>query len=150
VLLVSLVAVLSVLRGTPRTASGPRGIVELLVVDGTFGLYLGWVTIATVANVAAALTAAGFDGFGWPPDAWGVALLIVAGAISVGLAAWTRGRWAPSLALAWGIAWIGVSRLTGSLESGAVAVTAFAVAGVLLVATVALRVVGRRRTVAGD
>ena len=31
------------------------GLVDRVVVDGVFGLYLGWVAIATVANVAAVL-----------------------------------------------------------------------------------------------
>src|SRR3712207_5999999 len=48
-LLVVLVAVLRVCLAIP-----PRTRVEALLVDGTFGLYLGWVTIATIANVAAA------------------------------------------------------------------------------------------------
>ena len=34
------------------------GTGERLVVDGTFGLYFGWVAVATVANIAAALVAA--------------------------------------------------------------------------------------------
>ena len=33
------------------------GVPERVVVDGTFGLYLGWVAVATCANVTAALVA---------------------------------------------------------------------------------------------
>ena len=30
------------------------GVIDAIVTDGTIGLYLGWVTIATVANITAA------------------------------------------------------------------------------------------------
>lgn len=45
----------------------PKNVVDALVTDGTVGLYLGWVIVATAANVTAALVAAGFDGWGIPP-----------------------------------------------------------------------------------
>ena len=140
-LLASLIWVLAVVRRLrPVGVRRPGRVIEALLVDGVFGLYLGWLTIATVANTAAALTAAGFDGFGAPADAWGIGLLVVAGLLGLGLAVWSRGRSAFLVSLSWGIAWVGVSRLTGSLESVAVAVTAFIVAGVLAVALVVLAV----------
>ncbi len=40
-------------------ADRPRTRVEAVLVDGSIGLYLGWVSIATVANVAAALRSSG-------------------------------------------------------------------------------------------
>ncbi|WP_378145004.1 tryptophan-rich sensory protein [Cnuibacter sp. UC19_7] len=132
-LLVSLLWVLGVLRRRRPGAGRSAGPAQALLVDGVFGLYLGWVTIATVANIAAALTAAGFDGLGVAPEGWGIALLVVAGLLGVGLTVWSRGRMAALLSLSWGVAWIGVSRITGTLEAPAVAVSAFAVAGALVV-----------------
>ena len=63
VVIAALLAVLGLLfrRTTTRPAGG---LLERLVVDGTFGLYLGWVSVATCANVAAVLKGAGFEGFG--------------------------------------------------------------------------------------
>lgn len=122
---------------------------DAILFDGTTGLYLGWVMVATVANVTALLVAAGFDGFGWSPHAWGMALLVVATALGAALAIWDRGRLAPAVATAWGLAWIGVSRLTGTLESAPVGITALAAALVLLMIAVAVRVSGRGRTRAG-
>jgi hypothetical protein len=113
---------------------------DAVLLDGTIGLYLGWVMVATVANVAAWLTAAGFDGVGWSPHAWALALLAAVAVLGSSLALWSRGRLAPSLALAWGLTWIGVSRLTGDLPSAPVAVTAFAAAALVLLVTVAVRV----------
>ncbi len=43
----------------------------------TFGLYTGWVFIATVVNIAATLVKAKWNGFGIAPDTWaGIILLI--------------------------------------------------------------------------
>lgn len=35
-----------------------------------FSVYLGWITVATAANVAAALVSLGWDGFGLPQETW--------------------------------------------------------------------------------
>lgn len=40
----------------------PGGRIDAVIVDGTLGLYLGWVCVAVCANIAAALTVAGFTG----------------------------------------------------------------------------------------
>lgn len=119
---------------------------DAILFDGTTGLYLGWVMVATVANVTSLLVAAGFDGFGWSPHAWGMALVVVAAILGAALAIWDRGRLTPAIASAWGLAWIGVSRLTGTLESAPVAITAIAAAVVLLMIAVAVRVSGRGRS----
>lgn len=121
-------------------ASRPSNVIDAIVTDGTMGLYLGWVTIATVANVAAVLTAAGFDGFGLSPDLWGVVLIAGAGVIGVGLALYGRGRLAPAASLCWGIAWVAVGRLTGDLLSVPTAITSVLVVGVILLVTIAARI----------
>lgn len=121
---------------------------DAILFDGTVGLYLGWVMVATIANVTSLLVVAGFDGFGWSPHAWGIALVVVAAVLGAALAIWDRGRLAPAIASAWGLAWIGVSRLTGTLVSAPVAITAIAAAVLLLMIALAVRVGGRGRTVA--
>lgn len=121
-------------------ASRPKNLVEAIVTDGTVGLYLGWVTIATAANVAAVLAAAGFTGFGISADVWGVLVIAVAGLIGIGLALYGRGRLAPSASLCWGIAWVAVGRLTGDLESVPTAIAAIIVVAVILLVTVAARI----------
>lgn len=120
-------------------ASRPKNLVDSIVTDGTVGLYLGWVTIATAANVAAVLAAAGFTGFGISADVWGVLVIVVAGVIGIGLALYGRGRLAPSASLCWGIAWVAVGRLTGDLVSVPTAIAAILVVAVILLVTVAAR-----------
>ncbi|MEJ5228915.1 MAG: TspO/MBR family protein [Pseudothermotoga sp.] len=44
----------------------------------TFGLYAGWLFIATVANIALWLVSIQWKGFGISPEFWGVLILVVA------------------------------------------------------------------------
>lgn len=112
---------------------------EAIVVDGTLGLYLGWVCVATCANVSAALVSAGFDGFGINEDVWAVAVLAIVAAIGIWLAIKGRGRLAIAVAIAWGLVWIAVGRTTGSLESMTTAVAAVIAALIVISAAVLLR-----------
>lgn len=119
--------------------SRPSGVVEAIVTDGTFGLYLGWVCVATAANTAAVLTAAGFRGFGLGQDLWGVVVALVAGLVGVLLAVWGRGRLAPTASLAWGLTWVAVARLDGPLVSTPTAVAAVVAAAAAVVVTLVVR-----------
>lgn len=111
---------------------GHRSIAERIVVDGTFGLYLGWVTIASVANVAAATVSSGIEA-GELASQWIAAATLVAAAL-LGLYFFKRlgGRFAVAIALAWGIAWIAVGRLSDTPYSIVVGVTAILAALVVI------------------
>lgn len=133
-LLVLLARVFVILVGTPAS-----GVAERVVVDGTLGLYLGWVCVATVANVAAALTVSGFDG-GDAADWWAVGVLAVVAGIGVALAVRGRGRLAVAAAISWGLVWVAVARSQGEPGSAPAAAAALAAAVVVLGAAVFLRV----------
>ena len=78
------------------------------------GLHLGWVTLATVANIAAWLTGIAPESWADAATAWGLAVLAAVAVIGIGIA-WASGwRVAPGLALAWGLSWLAVGRLTVS------------------------------------
>jgi hypothetical protein len=127
----------------------PTGPVDAVVTDGTLGLYLGWVTIATAANAAAVLDAAGFRGFGISDDAWAVVVIAVAAAVGVLTAVRGRGRLAPAIGLTWGLAWVAVGRLAGELVSVPAAVAAIAAVLIVLGVALAMRLrslVGSSRT----
>ncbi len=49
----------------------------------TFGLYTGWLFIATVVNIAATLVKIKWDGFGLAQDVWAIIMLIVAGTLVI-------------------------------------------------------------------
>jgi hypothetical protein len=137
-LLVVLIWTFTILRRTPS-----RGVAEAILTDGTFGLYLGWVCVATAANTAAVLTAAGFRGFGLGQDPWGVVVAAVAGLVGVLIALWGRGRLAPMASVAWGLAWVAVARFDGPLVSVPTAVAAVVAAAAVVVVTVVARAPAR-------
>ncbi len=47
------------------------------VLQIPISIYLAWLTVATVANIAAALIAAGWNGFGISYEVWGLIMLLV-------------------------------------------------------------------------
>ena len=81
--------------------------IERLAVDLPFSIYLGWITVATIANVTALLNYWGWKGFGVSEEAWLVIVLAVALVIAT-LVALTRRDAAYLLVLAWAFAGIGV------------------------------------------
>ncbi len=133
-LLAVLVALMLTLLRLPAAST-----TDTVVMDGTAGLYLGWVCVATVANVAAVLADAGVRDLGLGAETWAVIILTVTAAIGVALAVRTRGRLAVAAALAWGLAWIAVARSTGEPASTPTAVAAGAAAAVVVGVTVAVR-----------
>lgn len=144
-IIVTLLAVLCRLFVILR-ASAPKNRVEAVVADGAIGLYLGWVIIATAANTAAVLLAAGFEGFGLAPDMWAVIVLAVAAAIGVALALWGGGRIAPALSLSWGISWVAIARLTDEPSSTVTGIAAIVAAAAVIIATAFARVRNERAT----
>ena len=123
----------------------PKNLVDTIVTNGTVGLYLGWVCVATAANITAALVATGFGGWGIDPEAWAVAVVAVAGLVGVALAIWDRGRIAPTLSLAWGLAWVAIARLTDAPASTATGIAAIVAVAAVIIATVAARVAAELR-----
>lgn len=134
-LVVLCLAFVAAVRSRRRTG----GVVDALLVDGVTGLHLGWVSLATVANAAAALTATGDPAWERAADAWGIAVLVVVGLVGAGIALATGGRVAPGIALAWGLSWVAVERATGAPESMPIAVTAAIVAAVVIALPLVLR-----------
>jgi hypothetical protein len=124
----------------------PRALAEALFTDGTIGLYLGWVAIATAANVTAALVASGFDGWGLPPEMWSVIVIEIAAIAIALLGVVSRGGLAPMLAASWGLAWVAVGRLSGEPYSIVTGVAAIIGIAIIVVSTLTARVLtGRDR-----
>jgi hypothetical protein len=86
-------------------------LVERLAVDLPFSIYLGWITVATIANVTALLSYWGWNGFGVSEETWLVITLAVALVVAT-LVAFTRRDVAYLLVLAWAFAGIGVKHST--------------------------------------
>jgi hypothetical protein len=59
---------------------------EYWSVDVMFSIYLGWITVATVANITDWLYYVGWDGFGIPAQTWAVIMLGVASLLGLAMA----------------------------------------------------------------
>lgn len=123
----------AVLTRDPRS-----GVVDSVLIDGVTGLHLGWVTLATVANTAAWLTTIVPPAWENAASAIGVAVLVVVALIGLAIAWRSDWRVAPALALAWGLSWLAVERLTGSPTSTPIAIAAIVVALLVLLPPAAI------------
>jgi hypothetical protein len=147
-LLAVLAAVLIALHTTPPTRA--ESWAEPVLTDGTFGACLGWVAVATCANLTAALTAPGgrtdLSAAGAVGGAVGggdvttaVAVLAAMAAAGVALARRLGGRLAVADAMIWGLAWIAVGRTTSEPRSLTTAVAAVAAAVIIAATTASAR-----------
>lgn len=116
-----------------RTVVEPgKGLLDSILIDGATGLHLGWVSLATVANVTAWLTVAGPEAWAEYGEALGVAVVVVVGVIGFAVAIISGWRVAPGLALAWGLSWLAVGRLSDEPYSAPIGITATVVAIVVI------------------
>ena len=73
----------------------------------TFSVYLGWITVATVANVTDVLDYLKWDRFGLAPESWMMLILVAVLAITAGVI-FTRRDLAYTLVVLWALAGISV------------------------------------------
>lgn len=103
-----------------------------------FSIYLGWITIATVANVTDLLWSLRWDGFGIAPEIWTVIMLAVGFALATAMA-FTRRDAAYTLVIVWAFAGIGVSQAAVPLVANAAWLLAALTAAVTLIAALPRR-----------
>jgi hypothetical protein len=77
-LLATLIAIYARIRGAEIAVSRP----DHWLVRIPFSIYLGWITVATVANACIVLYNAGWGGFGISPEVWAMLLVVVGLAIT--------------------------------------------------------------------
>lgn len=120
--------------------------VARLVVNASFGLFLGWSTIAAVGNVASALVRQGVPATGGPATV--ATVLTVAGVALVGVyfARRLAGMYGVAAGVLWGLAWLVVQRSGGTPQSLPVALAASAAAAVVA-AAFATTAPGRARAI---
>ncbi len=138
VIVAGLLAVLVAIVGR-LVAAPPATRAERVLVDGTFGLYAGWVSVATIANVAAALKDAGVTEGILGAQTWAVVMVAVAAAVGTYVASVTNGWFGYGAALAWGLAWIAAGRASGPDADPIVVVAAGLSAGLVVAATLLAR-----------
>ena len=102
----------SYLRLDVNRASVSR--VEYWSVDIPFGLYLGWITVATVANIADWLYFVEWNGFGIAAQTWAIIMLAVASLLGLAMAL-TRRDAAYLVVLVWAFIGIAVKQVSAPM-----------------------------------
>jgi hypothetical protein len=129
ILLTSLVAIYLTLDiGWSRVSAGKRWLVHV-----PFSIYLGWVTVATIANVTSVLYWAGWDGWGIPPQIWAVVMLVVGLAVATSMS-YFRGDIGYLAVIVWAYVGIAVKMWTAAPLVGILAAVFAAIVTVTLVA----------------
>lgn len=101
VLLVSLIGIYLRLRDTKRERYGMMTV----LVDLPFSIYLGWISVATIANFAAFFVSIEWNAFGLSPVIWTVAVMAVAVLLGA-LAIYRNREYAYALVIVW--AFVGI------------------------------------------
>lgn len=117
--------ILIYLRLDVGRSNASRG--ERWAVHVPFSIYLGWITVATIANTSQVLFFINGNDWFLPPEAW--TLILLAGGIGLATAAsWNRRDAAYSLVLVWAYVGIGVEQADNQLVS----ISAYVAAALIL------------------
>ncbi len=103
-----------------------------------FSVYLGWITIASIANAATTLVSVNWNGFGINSETWAVLIVIIALLITL-LVITTRKDVAYGLVVIWAFAGIAVKQGTNQTIATITEVSAIILAITLTIAAIASR-----------
>lgn len=114
------------------------GNAEKWCVDIPFSVYLGWITVATLANVTDLLYYINWNGFGIAPEVWAVIMLLVASLVGL-MMALTRRDAAYLFVLVWSFAGIAVKQAATPMVAYAAWAAALVALGLAIYSIVARR-----------
>lgn len=135
ILMIILLISLAVIIYRTNNNLAPQSKKESLFVFIPFGLYFGWISVATIANAAAWLTSIGWGGFGLDPQLWTIVMVIIAGFVNLMVVNF-RNLFVYGLVGVWALIAIAVSNTnTGSSED--IIYTCYVVASILFVSVCA-------------
>ena len=116
--------------------------VEKWLVQIPFSIYLGWITVATIANATSLLAYWNWSGWGLGDETWTI-IMLLAGAGIASAVSLTRGDIAYVLVIVW--AFVGIAARHGETPVVAIAAWVAAVLAVLMLIVGALSSRRRRR-----
>jgi hypothetical protein len=131
--------------GTENQLSAETGRGMRWFVNVPFSVYLGWITVATIANATALLVDLGWNGFGLPEQFWTIFVIAAALVITI-LMLLTRRDVAYALVVIWALLGIVIKRAFEDPEPVRSVVYAAAVAGILVIIALPVTLLLRRRT----
>jgi hypothetical protein len=104
---------------------------QSFIVKAPFGLYLGWICIATIANITALLVSYGWRGFGMSEESW-TSMMVLAGSFIGVLAILRFNNFYIGLAVIWALSGIIIERKNDTIYYEYIVLSAWA--GIILVA----------------
>jgi benzodiazapine receptor len=132
ILMIALLATLIIIYLRLNIGRADVTLKEKISVHLPFSVYLGWISIATIANVAVTLTFIGWDGWGIQPVNWTIIIIAMALILTLVVLA-TRRDLAYSLVIIWAL----VGIITKQIEYPNIILAAEGSIAILLIATVA-------------
>lgn len=116
-----------------------------LFVRLSFSVYLGWITVATVANVTALLVSVNWSEWGLSEVTWTVLMILVATIIGL-FFVWTRKDLAYIGVLIWAFVAILIKRQNAGIpDETAIITTIYVSIGLMLISFIARQIVGSGR-----
>ena len=115
---------------------------EKLAVHLPFSVYLGWISIATIADISLTLVAYGWDGFGVAPEIWALIVVAVALVLTM-LMLGIRKDIAYALVVIWAL--VGISLNQTNADVILATQVGAAIAAIAILATVAFIAIKRRK-----
>jgi hypothetical protein len=116
-------------------------ITEKICVHIPISVYLGWITVATIANVTAFLVSMNWDGFGIEPLIWTIIIIVVGTLLTILMLA-LRKDIAFSLVVLWAFFGIWMKRLTQPNTITDVNVATTISISIVLILAILLAVIG--------
>ncbi len=101
-IMLSLLGTLIIIYLSLKQPTNTTSAIEPYLVHLPFTVYVGWISVATIANFSAALVSINWNGFGLPPQFWAVFVVLIAGALGV-FAVLKKGEIAYAAVIAWGL-----------------------------------------------
>jgi hypothetical protein len=140
-LIMMLILLASLLAVYLRLGIGVRGASwrERLLVQLPFSVYLGWITVATVANVTAVLVHVGWNRFGASQELWTVVVLIIAALITMAVL-FTRNDLFYALVILWAFLGILIKRLAVDSPPSRAIIVTLGITMAAIVIVLALRI----------
>ena len=109
---------------------------EKLAVHVPFSVYLGWITIASIADVSVTLVSVKWDGFGISQETWATLIIVIALLITLLVVA-TRKDVAYGLVIIWALVGIAVKQ-SGNQNIVTIAETSAIIVAIALAASIVL------------
>ena len=75
---------------------------DRLLVHLPFSIYLGWISVATIANASTVLVLSGWNGFGLSPELWTAIMVAIAAVLGI-VMSWLRKEMAYPLVIVWAL-----------------------------------------------